>query len=403
MFNDLRVSAFLAARSLQRGGRGRNVMYIIIIALVLTNMIFLPSVIMGAMELFNEQTIDYMSSDVIIRPPEDVRYIDDVETLLATVNRVPGVVRASARYPMAGSIDFGDKTVAMKIDAFNPRDETEVTLFHKNVKEGDFLGSGDRDQILVGSLVAGTTDGDAGGYYASLGGATVGDSVIVRYANGVVKEYRIKGIFTTKSYQADYMVFVTKDEMDAVTGSGGARATEVLVKTASAEDIPLVKKRILQFGVGENVQTWEEALPDVVSESIESFAIINMISVLGSLVIAVVLIFIMTTIKTFNNRKQIGIFKAIGLKKSIIINSYVMQVIFICLIGAIVGSILIGTIILYFTTYPIELPEGDITPFVTWAMIIENTTLLFVSSAVAGYIPAWRVTNEGILEAIRGG
>jgi putative ABC transport system permease protein len=140
-----------------------------------------------------------------------------------------------------------------------------------------------------------------------------------------------------------------------------------------------------------------------VSESIESFAIINMISVLGGLVIAVVLIFIMTTIKTFNNRKQIGILKAIGLKKSIIINSYVMQVVFICLIGSIVGSILIGTMVLYFTTYPIEFPDGNVTPIVTWAMIIENTALLFISSAIAGFIPAWRVTNEGILEAIRGG
>ncbi|KAF1076420.1 ABC transporter permease [Methanogenium sp. MK-MG] len=402
MFDDLRVSAFLATRSIQRGGRGRNAMYIIIIALVLTNMIFLPSVIMGAMDVYYVQTVDYISSDVIIKPPEDVRYIDDVETLLATVNRMSGVVRASARYPMAGSIDFEDKTVAMEIDAFDPRDETEVTKFHKHMKYGDFLGSGDRDQIIVGSLVAGAKD-DTGEFYASLGGATVGDSVVVRYANGVVREYRIKGIFNTKSYQADYMVFVTKDEMDAVTGSGGARATEVLVKTVSAEDAQPVKKRILEFGVGEDVETWEEALPDVVSESVESFAIINTISVLGSLVIAVVLIFIMTTIKTFNNRKQIGILKAIGLKKSIIINSYVMQVIFICLIGAIVGSLLIGTMVLYFTTYPIEFPDGDVTPLVTWAMIIENTALLFISSAIAGFIPAWRVTNEGILEAIRGG
>ena len=402
MLNDLRVSAFLATRSLQRGGKGRNAMYIVIIALVLTNMIFLPSVIMGAMDVYYEQTIDYISSDVIIRPPEDVRYIDDVEALLATVNRVPGVVRASARYPMAGSIDLDDKTVAMEIDAFDPRDEIEVTRFHEYVTKGDFLGSADRDQILVGSLVAGEPE-DTGEFYASLGGATVGDVVTVRYANGVVREYRIKGIFTTKSYQADYMVFVTKDEMDAVSGGDGAQATEVLIKTVTNDEAPLVKKRILQSGVGEDVKTWEEALPDVVSESIESFAIINMISVFGGLVIAVVLIFIMTTIKTFNNRKQIGILKAIGLKKGIIINSYVMQVVFICLIGTALGSFLLGMMVLYFTTYPIEFPDGNVTPIVTVAMIIENTALLFVSSAVAGFIPAWRVVNEGILEAIRGG
>ena len=66
MFEDLRVSAFLAARATQRGGRGRIFMNIVIIALVLTNMIFMPSIISGAIEVFNQQNVDYITSDIII-------------------------------------------------------------------------------------------------------------------------------------------------------------------------------------------------------------------------------------------------------------------------------------------------------------------------------------------------
>jgi len=80
-----------------------------------------------------------------------------------------------------------------------------------------------------------------------------------------------------------------------------------------------------------------------------------------------------------------------------------MQVVFICLIGTVLGSLLLGMMVLWFTTYPIEFPDGNVTPIVTISMIIENTAMLFIASAIAGFIPAWRVVNEGILEAIRGG
>jgi len=258
------------------------------------------------------------------------------------------------------------------------------------------------DSIIIGRLVAGEKD-KTGDFYPSLGGAEVGDTVIVDYSNGVVREYRIKGIFNTKSWTADYMAIVTWDEMNSVLGYENNVADKVLVKTSqNADDVDAVRRNILEFGIGEDVKTWEESLPDAVTESVESFNIINQISVAGSLLIAVVLIFIMTTIRAFNNRKQIGILKAIGIKKSVIINSYVIQVIFLCLIGSLLGYLMLEMMTAYFTAYPMEFPDGDVIPIVDYGAVVENTVLLFVSSAIAGYIPAWRITRENILDAMRG-
>ncbi|ADN37357.1 protein of unknown function DUF214 [Methanolacinia petrolearia DSM 11571] len=401
MFEDLRVSAFLAARATQRGGRGRIFMNIVIIALVLTNMIFMPSIISGAIEVFNQQNVDYITSDIIIEPREDDRYISDLDDLLAVLNRVPGVVRASPRYEMPSSIEFEEESITLGITAFDPRDEVEVTKFQDAMLEGDFLGSGSMDEIIIGRLVSGNKD-KTKDYYPSLGGAEVGDTITVRYSNGVVRDYRVKGIFNTKSWTADYMAIVTWDEMNSVLGYDNDVADEILIKTSKNTDVSDVKKNILEFGVGESVKTWEEALPSAVTDSVESFNIINQITVFGSLVIAIVLIFIMTTIKAFNNRKQIGILKAIGIKKSVIINSYVLQVVFVCLIGSVLGFMILEAMVLYFTAYPMEFPDGNVTPVVDTGMLIENTLLLFVSSAIAGFIPAWRITRENILDAMRG-
>ncbi|MBN2734394.1 MAG: ABC transporter permease [Methanomicrobiaceae archaeon] len=402
MFEDLRVSVFLAARATQRGGIGRVFMNIVIIALVLTNMIFLPSIITGSIAVFNQQNVDYITSDIIIEPREDDSYIENLDGLLATLNRVPGVVRASPRYESPASIEFEEESITLGITAFDPRDEEEVTKFQDVMKDGNYLGSGDHDSIILGYLVAGEKD-KTGDFYPSLGGAEVGDTITVRYTGGIVREYRIKGIFNTKSWSADYMAVVTWDEMNSVLGYENNVADKILVKTSgNGEDVDAVKRNILDYGVGEDVKTWEESLPDAVTESVESFNIINQISVVGSLLIAVVLIFIMTTIRAFNNRKQIGILKAIGIKKSIIINSYVIQVLFVCLIGSILGFLILEMMVAYFTAYPMEFPDGDVTPVVDFAMLIENTVLLFVSSAIAGFIPAWRITQENILDAMRG-
>ncbi|NYT05991.1 MAG: ABC transporter permease [Methanomicrobiales archaeon] len=402
MFENLRVSVFLAARALQRGGRGRVLLNVIVIAFVFTNMIFLPSVISGAVESYNVQTIDFMTSDIVIGPRLDERYIEDADTLLNRINRIPGVIRASARFSMPVSVDFEENTVSIEVKAFDPRDEVEVTRIHEFIEDGSFLGSGDRNEILLGVLVAGHED-KSKDFYDSLGGAAVGDMVTVRYANGVVREYRIKGIVRTKSYIADYMAFVTADEMESVLGPGpNTRASEILVKATDDTDLDALKRTILSFGVGEEVKTWEDATSDIVAESVESFNIINNITVLGSLIIAIVVIFILITIKTFTNRKQIGILKAIGIKKSVIINSYVMQVFFICTFGVILGLVILEGMVLYFTAFPIEFPDGTVTPIVDAGMLIENTILLFISSAVAGFIPAWRITNENILDAMRG-
>jgi putative ABC transport system permease protein len=401
MFENQKVSLFLAKRAIRRGGRGGLVLNVLIIALVFTNMILLPSIISGSVNLYYEQSIDYETSDIIIRPAGDERFITGVGALTATVNRVPGVERSSARYALGATVNHQAKSVSLPVIAFDPRDEVEVTKIHTRMKDGDFLGSGDAGEILLGGFVAGNAD-ESKDIFDSLGGVEVGDPVEVIYSNGVVKDYRVKGIFETKSIQADMMVFVTREEMEAVLGGPIDEATEVLVKVAAPEAVDAVKTDLLRYGVREDVRTWKEAMTTAVEDAMESFSIINSISMLVSLIIAVVVIFIVIMIKTMNNRKQIGILKAIGIEREIIIHSYVLQVLFICLLGTGLGLLIVQGLMLYFTAYPMEFPDGDMVPLFEPLTLLTNALWLFAASAVAGYIPAWRIASENILDAMRG-
>ena len=365
-------------------------------------MILLPSIISGSVELFNEQTIDYQTSDIQVRPSEGEQYIGRVGTLLETINRVPGVRRASARHAIGATLLARNRSVSVPITALNPRDEVEVTRIHERMKDGEFFSGGERGEILVGQFVAGNED-TRRDLFASLGGVRVGERCTVAFANGVTREYVIKGIYETRSYLADYTALVTWEELESVIGGPVDQATEVLVRTDRAHDPAVVKRGLLEAGVQEEVKTWREAITSTVEDSIETFGIINGISMLVSLVIAVVVIFIVITIKAMNQRRQIAILKAIGIHRGVIIRSYLLQVLVICTLGTIGGLVAVGALEAWFSAHPLVFPDGELVPRFEPAALVENAAWLFLVSLVAGYIPAWRITREKILSAMRAG
>jgi len=400
MLNDLKVSAFLAVRAIKRGGRAGFVLNILIIAMVFMNMILLSSIISGSVNLFYEQTIDYETSDVIVKPGEDKRVISSADELVNKINGIPGVRRASPHYSLGATLSNEDKSISIPVTAIKPRDETEVTKVSETVVQGNYLGSGDLDEIIIGFQVAGNED-ERKDFFDSLGGAEVGDTIEVAFANGVIKDYRIKGIFQTKSWTVDLTAFVSWDEMNSVLGYDNSEASEILVKSMKGHSPEEVKYSMLTFNVPDKIQTWEESMTGIIEDSLETFDIINNISLFVSLVIAIVVIFIVMMIKAINNKKQIAILKAIGIHKNIIVNSYVIQVLLISLIGIILGLIGIEAIIAYFTAHPMEFPDGNVTPYVETAVLIENAVMLTAVSCIAGYIPARRIAGENILEAMR--
>lgn len=400
MLNRYKVSFFLALRSLQRGNLGSLVLTVVIVGMVFTNMIFMPSIITGAIVNYEQQTVDTYTSDIIIEPKEDFRYIEDLSGLLDKVNRVPGVKRAAPHYAAGAVLRHKGKALSMAVEAVQPRDEMLVTTLSTYMEEGSYLGDGDTGEVILGRYVAGFAD-PGEDFLPSLGGVKVGDSITAEYTNGVVREYRVKGIFRTYSFNTDYLVFTTWDEMELVEGRELDEATTVLVKTDPGADENAVKKTLLRYGVQEDVQTWLDFLGNAYRNAVESYAILNNITIVVSLVIAAVVLFVVIMIKTLNSRRQIGILLAIGIKKDIIVNSYLFQVLILAILGIIFGILVVLGLTAYFTTFPIEFPEGNISPYIVPADIGINAIYLFLASALAGYIPAWRIANKEILESMR--
>ncbi|MDI6876650.1 MAG: FtsX-like permease family protein [Methanomicrobiales archaeon] len=400
MIEEVRVSSFLAWKSIRRGNKGTLLLTILIIALVFVNLVFLPSIIAGVVQTFNTQSIDFDYGNLVIEPREGERYIDDVDRLQKKLEQIPGITGTAPRITTGVTYLYRGRTAESSLYGTNPQDERSVTQIEQSLIEGEFLSSGDRNAILMGATLAGREGEETGGL-PSLQGVQVGDSVQVLYPNGVERTYRVKGIYETQSFGVDLAAFVTTAEMQSVLGLEN-QASQILVKTAENGREQEYKRLLLSYGIQEEVRTYQEKAAGFVDQAIQSFNIINAISTGVSLIIAVVVIFIVVFINTVNKRRQIGILKAIGLSQQIIINSYVLQVLFITSAGALAGMILNAGVGAYLTAYPLVFPGGPVYPVVEPGDILRSIVSLFAVSVVAGYVPAWRTVREDILAAIRG-
>lgn len=397
---DLKVSFFLAIRGILRGSRGSLYLTVLIIAMVFINMIFMPSIIMGFIKTAEDQLIAYEIGNILITPKKDDEFIYDVQSVIDKINGVPGVNRAAAHYSTGVTLKNKGNKVGSTVVAIKPNDERLVTDIHKKILDGEYLAEGERNQILIGIQTAGHKD-ESEDMGATLGYLKPGDSVDVEFTNGVSREYQVKGIIKTGSYTSDMGAYITWDEMEDVMGHPIEVGSSIIVRTHPDAQEAMVKTQILRYGVAEQVKTWEDILKEAMGRAVQNFAMLNSITVVVSLIIAVVVLFIVIMIKTLSSRRQIGVLKAIGLDKSIIIHNYVFQVMIMTTLGIILGAVLLELMVMILTAYPFQFPDGSVTPVVTVADMINNTIMLFIASFIAGYIPAWRVASEDIMTAMR--
>jgi len=399
MFKNLKVSFFLASKSIKRGNIGTTVLTVMIMSLIFVNLIFMPSIVSGIGERMNLMIIDYTYSNIVIEPKEDNLYINNVDSIQKKINSLPGVAGTSARYITGATFSYKDKFVSGALHSINPADEVAVTKIHTGLIEGEYLSKADTDEILLGIELAGKEGKEA--EEQDLGGVRVGDKIKVTFSNGVIKEYRVKGIFKTKAFTADGAAFITEKEMESVLGLDN-KASQILVKISQRGNEEEFRKKFMELGISEDIKTWQKKSAGFVGDVISSFALINLISTVVSLVIAVVVIFIVIYINTVHNRKQIGILKAIGIDQRVIIHSYVIQALFYCFCGIIMGSFLLYLLTSYMTASPIEFPMGYVKPLIEQQLIIQSIISLIVVSLIAGFIPSWKTARENILKAIWG-
>ncbi len=404
--NNLKISFFLAKKSITKGNKSTIALTILIMALAYINLVFISSILMGIIDTMNKQAINNQVANIVIEPEKDETYIKQVRSVQTRINSVPGILGSSAHYAAGAVFSFDENkdgeninTGSFPVKSIVPEDEKKTTIIYKGIVSGSYLEESDRDKIILGKEIA-------GGFGASMEnqslGVKVGDKIELSFKNGIKREYEVKGIFDAKNIDSDMMAFITKKEMESILNISD-RASEIIVKTKETGNEEKYIREFRELGITkEEIKPWGEymGMVDGLSDSLGVIRII--ISIIG-LVVAGITIFIVIFISVVNKRKQIGILKAIGVEEKIIISSYVIQAIFYAILGVGMGLFLTYFFLIpYFVKNPLDFPMGPVGLVATFSDLAFNSLCLVAAAIIAGFIPSWQVAREDIVKSIWG-
>jgi putative ABC transport system permease protein len=411
---NLKLALFLAFKSVIKGNRWALILIILVMSLSFANLILTPSILSGVTNTLDKQQVDTLFANIVIDPEPDNYYLGDVERTEQKVEQITGVVGISSHLTAEAFFEYQwrdkvspedrGKSGTWSVIGIDPEREAKVTTISEKIIQGSYLDPDERDGIVLGIEIAGGEKAQTADFL-TLQGVNVGDKVRLTYTNGIQREYRVKGIFQAQEMtQADRLAFITRPEMVSVLGriAFADRASQILVKIAEPGDESRFIEQIETLGIEGEVRSWREyggAIGGIVS----SFDVIaSLIGGIG-LVVAGIVMFIVIYINVISKRRQIGILRAIGIKRDVIVGSYLVQALFYAIIGIVIGGLLFGYGIQpYFELHPLNLPLGQVSLAIK-AMTVNNAVLGMLAAAVmAGLIPVLSITRQGIIKSIWG-
>lgn len=411
---NLKLALFLAFKAIVKGNRWAIVLIILVMSLSFANLLLTPSIIWGVTETLNRQQIETTYGNIIIDPPAGDSYLRDASIIEQKVGDIPGVTGAAARLNYTAHIEYqwGEKNTVLDQDksgnwpvaGVDPTREASVTNVSQHMLQGSYLDENDRQEILLGVEIAGGSQAETAPFL-TLQGVQVGDLVRLTYPNGVQREYRVKGIFKVREMgETDRMAFVARKEMASVMGRiiYRDRASQVLVAISQAGTEPLFINQIKSLGIDGQVRSWAD-YGGSIGGMISSFNVIaSLINSIG-LIVAGVVMFIVIYINVLNKRRQIGILRAIGIKRSVIIGAYLTQAFFYAVLGIVFGGLLFGYVIQpYFSVHPLDLAIGQVSLAVQMGSVQNAVIGLIGATVLAGLIPVLSITRQRIIQAIWG-
>jgi putative ABC transport system permease protein len=412
MYN-LKAALFLSFKSISRGNKWQLVLIILVMSLSFASLILTPSILSGVTRSLDQQQINVLSGNIVVQPPADRYYLDNVQQIELNIKQTAGVVGVSPRLDSSAFIEYQwqeknspsdrGKSGTWRVAGIDPQKDASVTTINKDIVQGSYLGQYDRNNIILGVNIAGNA-AFADMSEITLGGVTIGDMVRLTYANGVQKEYQVVGIFKTRETTTDLMAFVTREELISVMGSlsFSNQASRILVATAKGIDESKVIAELKTAKIDGQIRSWRE-YGGSIGSIVSSFdAIASLISAIG-LVVAAIVMFIVIYINVIHKRRQIGILRALGIKTSIIVYSYLFQALFYAIIGMFVGGMaFFFGIQPYFELHPIDLPIGMVSLAINSATVYMAVAGLTLSAIFAGIIPVLSITRQSIIKAIWG-
>jgi ABC-type lipoprotein release transport system permease subunit len=397
----------LAFRNVGRN-KARSLLSALAVGMGMALLLLMASVLEGEMKGALENTIRLQSGHLQVRPAsyeegklslkwEDL--IENPDQVAQQIKALPQVTVATPRLIASTILTVGDESKGLQILGIDP-DSVANLPFREGLLSGEFIGSDDREGILVGNILADKL------------GLKVNDKVnlLVTTSNGDVNEqlFTIRGIFTTRTPAYDEnMIFMPLAKAQAITATEN-HASTIFVTLQDLNQADAVAQALK--GNNYKVLTWRDQNVFITQfeDYANAFFVILYLIVLGITATVVTNTLVMAV---FERTREIGILSAIGMKGRGIMAQFLAEAAMLATGGVIAGLIIGGAAVAYFTVYGIYIGdygisgvlfEDHIYAHLTLENMINLTVLTYIITLIASLYPARLAARMEPVEALHG-
>jgi ABC-type lipoprotein release transport system permease subunit len=400
----------MAWRNMWRNWR-RTLIATIAIVLGMILLIFMDAIIRGSDQAIYSNAVRLYGGNVQVHAPGfrekssrlPLLPLDDADVVIAKVNDEPNVVNASKRISTGGMVSSREGSYPVSITAIQPDSEASVSLVAEHISQGRFLTNEDGDTILIGQEMA------------NLLNVGVGDRIT------------LIGKRKDESMRQRSMTVVGIFDL----GLGDAEKGLVYINLPVAQTLYNLRDQETEVAITLEEIGQEEGLisslePNLPNYEIDSFYDLRpeigevlaqkgaFTKILGFIVLLMASIGILNLMlmAVYERTREMGVLAALGMKSRQLMGLFLLEGIFIGIVGAILGCLvswlLVAAVARVGIDYSLAEGTGDITalignrlyPHIPVANIIFYGVAVVFIAALASLIPAWQASRNEPAESL---
>lgn len=406
----IRVGFFLGYRDIRQSSIWKNALIIIIMILTFLNLVVVRGILIGLVAGSELQFREHVTGDILVSPYDTDTDIENSLYIANLLNNIPYIEAVSGRYVGNAVLEANYKTKTNATEEGNtasgiligidPDDENAVSKTSSFIIQGAFIDNWDVDKVAIGKNLLAEFNPENEGLKDVVVGTTIRMTVGTN-----VREVVVKGILGGKVETITRGIYVPQATARLLLGKQNYTYDEILVRIQQEYSPDQIKSLLLANDIDTygQVETWQESQPKFVQDIAQTFAVLgNIIGSIG-LAVASITIFIIIFVNALTQRKIIGILKGIGIDSFAIISAYVFQAVFYALVGSVFSVIIIYAFLVpYIQKHPIDFPFSDGILVAEPESVLIRALLLYITTIIAGYIPARMIVNKNTLDSILG-
>ena len=400
----------IAWRNMWRNWR-RTIIATIAIVLGLILLIFLDALMKGSDQAIFGNAVRLYGGNIQIHAPGfrdkasrlPLIPLDDADMVVEIVRAQPEVVAVSRRINTGGMVSSREGAYPVSITAIEPEQEAPVSLVAENITQGRFLNSDDGDTILIGQEMA------------NLLNVGVNDRVV------------LLGKRKDESMRQRSMTVVGIFNL----GMGDAEKGLVYINLPTAQTLYNLRDQETEVAVTLNQVGQENAMiaglqPTLPDYEVDSFDTLRpeirevlkqksiSIAVIGFIVLLMASIGILNLMlmAVYERTREMGVLAALGMKGRQVMGLFLLEGIFIGVIGAVIGCLLSWLLVWAVgqvgIDYSFAQGTGDITalignriyPTISMTNVLVYGIAVVTIAALASLIPAWQAARHEPAEAL---